>query len=139
MSVNLQDIVEFLLEKNIPITLMTSKMMPTGAKTRAEKEFEDVKVWYALPGFYKSEYLYICTDPLGIIQGMCRYGGTVEIDNDSIEDAIKTILYSNLDWLRTTQQRNAIYSISPDPYWLDLLVEYGMIQVKTETRKTYVF
>lgn len=130
--VNLNEIVVFLLSKNIPVSLVTPAMMPSGARKVAEDDFPDVAVWHGIDGFYKSDSLYICESE-GQIHHMSRYGECGELYGD-LDQVIKALCREHMYWWKFTCERNPRSSIAFDGRWIALLVEHGFVKPIVETR-----
>ena len=128
----LKEIVDFILSKNISVSLVTPAMMPSGARKVAEDDFSDVSVWYGVEGFYKSDKLYICESE-GQIHYMTRYGECEELFG-TMDEVVKKLCSENMYWWKVTCERNPRSTIAFDGRWLPLLVEHGFVKPIVETR-----
>lgn len=135
----LNDIIQFLLSKNIRITLVNPVRMPSGARKVAEEEFSDVTVWHGIGGFYKSDCLYICenADSIFILD---RYGSYTDLlfNKSTVNDVITELCRENVYWWKVTCERNLPGTIAFDSDWLPLLVERGLVKAVVETRYVVV-
>lgn len=132
---SITDITSFLLKNGIGISLVLPASMPGGACAAATNEFLPETQWYAVHGFYKGNFLYLCEDPDEGLVHMNKDGlfyNFMSTDFVNLEDAIKELCEENIAAWEHTKSRYQDHAIDFDPMWLPLLVKYEFVKV-TET------
>lgn len=105
-----------LLRNKIPITLRLD---------------EDNTIVYSVPGFYKS----------GAVELKHKEGNTWFVHQrynevDEVE-CLYDLALVNFRWWSRSKDRSAGWK-DPDPYWLDILIQFGMVKKKVTEVVEYV-
>lgn len=111
-STFLHPIIEFLVRHGIPVSLCLHR---------------DGQIVYNVDGFYKSGNVSLVPHGKNF-KAVARYGEETEIND------VRDLAALNLHWWNSSNDRFDGWA-EPDPHWLPLLIEFGM--VKEKIVKTY--
>ena len=109
-------IIEELLKKGVPVEMIHNK--------------DTDKTEFVLDGFYKSGEIRLI-EKEEKLYAHARYNEVTEIN--SLFDLVNL----NYDWWKYSEDRFDGW-INPDPTWLPLLLEFGLVKEETKTITTYL-